>query len=1107
MHKCLAFVCFRFLLLLPFWVLLSCTHNPSSVTNTTAKSSFVLASEYKNQGNYDSAIIFFKQAMHANQTAKQDDDWVRSVSGLIDCLRLTGKYDEAIDIANNSVALLFPKVDTTGNLYTILLNKKAMLLADKKEYDKSMALYSRNIATYKVQSGKPDTCLALAYNGRGTVFLNQKKYNEALADYFSAKETYQKCGHTKTLNYTSSLQNIGIAYSYMEQYENSVDYFNQCLEINNEIFGADDFKQAPLYLNIGRLYQLMRNDPKAIDFMSRAEKLYVGNNQSNSLTAGYLYLNMGVVYIYTADYEKAQGYLDKSLEIILEKAPNNLTDRLTVYLNMAVIAEKKGEFQKSREYYLKGLSLGEALPNSIKILRGLASLSYKMGDLAGCDAYLKKALLQSTEGSKTALSETALTYQRYGDFLSATGNKQAFVYLNKSLELYKQTFGNVNIDVSTAYYYIGLYYYRAKQYEEAITYFQSSLISGFPGFTSTSFSDNPEIKKANLADNLLNPLSAKATALLLLYQKDTSKIEYLKSSAVSFDVSVKMAEMLRSTYQEEDSKLFFSGNETNTFANALLSQVQLYHKTKSQDALEQAFRLAEKGKSAILLSQLRDKEAKDIGKIPQKLLEEDANLKTEIYSLNQQIYKQEIAENPDLTKIQAWKSRIFDLGRRQDELVKSIEKSYPTYYSLKYDNSVISISAIQKMLAKNQAIIEYSLSDSILNIFAITRTSKQLITKVIDTSFYINLQMLRQQVSGKSFNNYAGSDFSNFVTASHQLYKTLILPIQPTVKGMELIIVPDGELGYFSFDALLTSMPDTTKHSYRKLPYLIKESALNYAPSATTFFNELTAKGNKNNGKILAFAPDYGSQNAVLDKKNENGELLRTKLTELNNSQEEVKSLEKDFNVKGFVGKTATETMFKKLSPDYRVLHLAMHTIIDNENPLYSKLIFFSPKGDTLEDGMLEASELINMDLHAEMAVLSACNTGSGKLRKGEGIMSLSRDFFYAGVPGIIMTAWAVEDRTGIKIMQNFYKYIAQGKPRHEALRLAKIEYLDNCDNLTAHPHYWAAYMNVGDISPLEGFGNNYSTILLWGSGGILFVFIGLFVFQKHRRKQQAGRA
>ncbi|MFZ4547923.1 MAG: CHAT domain-containing protein, partial [Bacteroidales bacterium] len=997
MSKNLASVCFRFFLLLPLLVFWSCQNNTGYAPVSKSGSNLALADQYKTQGNYDSAIIFFKESMQANLLAKQDADWVRSVSGLIDCLRLTGKYDEATEIAITSIALSLPKLDTTGNLYTILLNKKAMLFADIKEFDKSMAIYSRNIAVYKLQSGKPDTCLALAYNGRGTVYLMQKKYKEALADYFSAKETYQKCGHTKSLNYTSSLQNIGIAYSYMEQYENSVDYFNQCLEINNEIFGADDFKQAALYLNIGRLYQIMRNDPKAIDFMNRAEKLYVSNKQSNSLTAGFLYLNMGVVYIYTADYEKAQGYLDKSLEIITEKAPNNLAERQTVYLNMAVIAEKKGQYSMAKEYYLKGLSLGETLPNSIKVLRGLASLSFNMDDEAGCDAYFKKALLQSNEGSKNELSETALTYMRYGDFLSATGNQQALVYLNKSLELYKQTFGEINIDVSTAYYYIGLYYYRAKHYGEAIKYFQSSLVSGFPGFTSSNFSDNPEIQKANLTDNLLNPLSAKATALLLLYQNDTSKIEYLENSAACFDVSVKMAEMLRSTYQEEDSKLFFSGNETNTFTNALLSQVQLYHKTKSKDALEQAFRLSEKGKSAILLSQLRDKEAKNIGKIPQKLLEEDANLKSEIYSLNQQIHTQEISENPDQTKIQAWKSRIFDLGRKQDELIKSIEKGYPAYYSLKYDNSVISISSIQKKLAKNQAIIEYSLSDSVLNIFAITQTSKQLVTKIIDSSFYSNLQMLRQQVSGKSFNNYAGSDFTMFIKASHDLYITLLLPIRPTVKGKELIIVPDGELGYFSFDALLTSMPDTAKHSYRKLPYLIKESALSYAPSATTYFNELSAKDNKNNGKILAFAPDYGPQNVVLDWKNEHGELLRTKLAELDNSQEEVKSLEKDFNVKGFIGKTATETMFKKLSPDYRVLHLAMHTIIDNENPLYSKLIFYSTEGDTRDDGMLEASELINMDLHAEMAVLSACNTGSGKLRKGEGIMSLSRDFFYAG--------------------------------------------------------------------------------------------------------------
>ena len=1106
MNKNLAFECFRFLFLLAFGAFWSCQNNTGDVSITTSESKLKLAENLKNQGNYDSAIIFFRESIKFNLKANQDDDWVRSVCGIIDCLRLTGKNDEAMEISINALFLALPKMDTTGNLYTILINKKAQLFSDRKDFDKSLALFSRNIATYKLQLGKPDTCLALAYNGRGTVYLAQKKYSEALAEYYLAKETYQKAGFTKSLNYTGSLQNIGIVYSTIEQFENSEDYFKQSLAINNEILNPDDFKQASLYLNMGRLYQLMRNDAKAIDFMSRAEKLYVNKKQSNSLTAGLLYLNMGVVYIYTADYEKAQSYLDKSLEIITAKAPGNLADLLSVYLNMAFIAEKKGEYPKAMDYYLKGLSLGETLPNAIKILRGLASVSFNMKDAANCDAYFKKALLQSTEGSKNAKSETALTYLRYGDFLSATGNKQALIYLNKSLELYKQIFGELNVDVSTAYYYIGLNFYRLKRYEEAIKYFQSSLISGFPGFTSLKFSDNPEIQKANLTDNLLNPLTAKATALLLLYQQDTSKVDYLKSSASSFDVSVKMAEMLRSTYQAEDSKLFLSGNETNTFANALLSQVRLYHKTKGQDAMEQAFRLSEKGKSAILLSQLRDKEAKNIGKIPQKLLDQDASLKSEIYSLNQQIYIQEMAEAPDLVKIKTWKSKIFDLGRKQDELIKSIEKSYPAYYSLKYDNSVISIASIQKKLANNQAIVEYSLSDSVLNIFAITSTNKLLATKLIDTSFYSCLQTLRKQVSGKGFNNYAGTDFTTFVKASYELYCTLLLPIQATIKGKELIIVPDGELGYFSFDALLTSMPDTSKHAYRNLPYLIRESALSYAPSATTFFNELSARSSRNNGRILAFAPDYGPKNAVLDKKNENGEHLRTRLTELNNSQEEIKNLEEYFKVKGFIGEKATETMFKKLSPDYRVLHLAMHTIIDNENPLYSKLIFFGAKGDSADDGMLEASELINMDLHADMAVLSACNTGSGKLRKGEGIMSLSRDFFYAGIPGIIMTAWAVEDRAGIKIMENFYKYIAQGKPRHEALRLAKIEYLDNCDNLTAHPHYWAAYMNVGDISPLEGFGKSYMDYLLYGAGGLTSIIVVFLIFKKRKRKKLIER-
>ena len=120
--------------------------------------------------------------------------------------------------------------------------------------------------------------------------------------------------------------------------------------------------------------------------------------------------------------------------------------------------------------------------------------------------------------------------------------------------------------------------------------------------------------------------------------------------------------------------------------------------------------------------------------------------------------------------------------------------------------------------------------------------------------------------------------------------------------------------------------------------------------------------------------------------------------------------------------------------------------------------------------------------------------------------MSLARDFFYAGVPGIIMTSWAVEDRSGTKLMDYFYQFIAEGKSRPEALRLAKIEYLDNCDKLTAHPHYWAAYMNVGDISPIDGFGKKNNAIYILSATATILI-LALLLFIRSRRKKNGKHA
>jgi len=140
------------------------------------------------------------------------------------------------------------------------------------------------------------------------------------------------------------------------------------------------------------------------------------------------------------------------------------------------------------------------------------------------------------------------------------------------------------------------------------------------------------------------------------------------------------------------------------------------------------------------------------------------------------------------------------------------------------------------------------------------------------------------------------------------------------------------------------------------------------------------------------------------------------------------------------------------------------------------------------------------MDLNAQLAVLSACNTGSGVLQRGEGIMSLARGFFYAGVPSIVMTLWNVEDFSGVELMTSFYTALAEGKSKDIALQQAKLNYLRNSDQLKAHPHFWAAYVDIGDTAPLD---MSKRIPYLWLYIGLGFILIAGIIFNMIKVRQR----
>ena len=163
---------------------------------------------------------------------------------------------------------------------------------------------------------------------------------------------------------------------------------------------------------------------------------------------------------------------------------------------------------------------------------------------------------------------------------------------------------------------------------------------------------------------------------------------------------------------------------------------------------------------------------------------------------------------------------------------------------------------------------------------------------------------------------------------------------------------------------------------------------------------------------------------------------------------------------------SASESIFKKEAGNFGIIHLAMHTVLDDIDPMYSTLIF-SPEHSGEEDRFLRTFEIYNIPLKASMVVLSSCNTGTGKLFSGEGILSLARGFIYSGSESVVMSMWEIEDRTGTEIVKLYYDYLKKGYSKSESLRKARIEFLKTADQLRAHPYFWSTLVIYGDNSSL----------------------------------------
>ncbi len=902
---------------------------------------------------------------------------------------------------------------------------------------------------------------------------------------------------------------VDSAYHYMTEgvrlygsgvYERAEGSFHAAIRLILEKEKPDSSRLAYSYLNLGAIRLSLWDDRGAIEYFNNAGILFRGLYGDKHYLYASVLINLGNVYFNSRDLKRAEDYYKQALAVLNSYQPRESVISQVAILNnnLGLLFEQQGNFDLALSYFEESVKIRQlsGLSGLISTLSNKADCLRRMGRYREAEQIHLQNIREATRLHGENHVSLGLVYIYYG-FLLESGMKQydkAMDAYQKAFRIMTANFGDKHPYVSNVHLNIGKLHLATDNPGAAAESFQRALIALVPGFNETNPQSNPNLDEVPSLTEFLETLKEKGRTFEKIAEKNRETWP-LVISMNTYELATEAIDRMRLGYQSEESRLFLSANQNTIFHDAIRVCYKLAKVTGDKNYLEKALFFAGKNKAANLLSSIRELGAREFGRIPSSLLEKETDLKRKIALYTEYIYEEGRLTEPDQEKLALWQQLLFQLNSDYKDLVNVLEESYPYYYRLKYDTSVAGLEKIRRSLGRKDALIEYSLSDSTIYIFYITRNEFEVIEKKTDKDFRKDVDNILEIFDNKRFSYGVMQDYLSFINSAHRLYVQLIYPLENWPSGQNLIIVPDGILAYLPFELLISEKPSRSEPNYSGLAYLLRNHAISYAHS-TTLLTEYKETASKRGGRVMAFAPRYESDGILIPDLLNSRSRYRDNLKPLPASREEVKNILRLVGGKLWLDDEATENNFKKYAPEYNILHLAMHTLIDDLNPMFSKLVFTQVK-DSINDGLLNTFEIYNLSLNASMAVLSSCKSGWGKFQTGEGVLSLARGFLYAGVPSIVMTLWEIEDQSSAEVMTLFYIYLKKGKSKNEALRLAKLEFLDNADMLKSHPYFWGGYVAIGDTCPV--FYNRVAMILLLA--GLIIIAFASFCFYKRRRR------
>jgi CHAT domain-containing protein/Tfp pilus assembly protein PilF len=1020
-------------------------------------------------------------------------------------------FHQALTIAET---LLKKASDSDPDKLLIFSHREKVLFRQAQAYER-LGNHTEAVKSYQAaaadsqKTGNVDLAGAALW-GAGLDLEKIGDLEQAITLYTEASSLLERAGKIKEANFVKL--ELGRVQLQLGKIKDSIGTFMEVSEAAEQQGLPELAAEARFWL--GDAFERLSDFENALaNYRSGLRQLRAGDWKDKTKLEADTLLHMGVIHRWLSQYEEAIELL--RMAALKYQEADNATGQANSFAQLAEIFSWIDEPKTAVTYYKDALDIYKKigdLPRQINALAALGEAGYLtdevsiedgeryfkdgqqlVGSLSESDPYFRvrtveKGKTLSTEQLKKILEEwreklptlktedrkaAGILYQKWGrTALDSKNLKAAAGMLLHAFEYHSilpllrlaQINREVAIELAKDAYFLGEAFRQLRSTEGALKYFR--IVEQIASRLRT-----PEIHFAY-------------TGLARAYTDlgDTDKaLEYYKKG-------IAVLESVQGQQGTEDIKIGVFAGALYSYGGFLRVLLDVYTQTKEQRYLDESFEYNERMKARVFVEMLARSQRTRASDATRSKSPPHEEIRRKIAQIHHRLQTPKLEQSEE-TKLL---DQLESLRQVWRSLQKEMTRQDPRH-SRGFSSQPTTVASVQAALDADAVLLEYATAYDGSILWAITKEqikAYKLPGGDVEATLESYLTTLRQPLIG-------ADEISSHIELGQKLYRELLGPAEEIIRRKKhLVIAPDGPLHYLPFEALIISQGQSGSRRRTKLSdveYLLKQYRVTYIPSASVLVAQRGARQTNfttARQPLLAFGdPVYreasNSQTSDdLTAKVTNLALRGQDFRRLEFSGDEVRRIARVWGVSPdsqhvHLREKATVERVRSLDlSQYRILHFAAHAILGDQVKTLSQpaLVLSQLEQANIEEGLLQFSDILELKLNADLVVLSACETGLGKLRDGEGIVGLTRAFIYAGASSAVVSLWKVEDQSTSLLMERFYEKLKRGLSKYEALRQAKLDIMRSTVELKAtgmhqdlaSPFYWAPFILVGDWGPIQ---------------------------------------